>query len=86
MTARHRQRGRASRAGAATEQVLQALANLPAKEQLAIVSRPLLALLDSVRPRFAHDPESQRAFDLLCSDTLTSLRQDIEALRFTKAS
>jgi hypothetical protein len=76
---------RTSRADAATEQVLQALANLPAKEQLAIVSRTLIALLESVRPRFANDPESQRAFDLLCSDTLTSLRREIEALRFTKA-
>ena len=85
MTARHRQKGRASRPDAATEQVLQALVDLPAKEQLAIVSRTLLALLDSVRPRFANDPESQRAFDLLCSDTLTSLRREIEALRFTKA-
>ncbi len=82
MTARQR---KTSRPDAATEQVLQALANLPTKEQLAIVSRTLIALLDSVRPRFANDPEGQRAFDLLCSDTLTSLRREIEALRFTKA-
>ena len=85
MVTKPKKAGRASRVDAATEQTLQALVDLPAKEQLAIISRTLIALLDSVRPRFANDPESHRAFDLLCSDTLTWLRQEIEALRFTKA-
>ena len=85
MVTRPKKADRATRVDAATEQTLQALVDLPAKEQLAIISRTLIALLDSVRPRFADDPESQRAFDLLCSDTLTSLCREIEKLRFTKA-
>jgi len=40
-----------SQVNATTEHVLQALANLPAQQQLAIVVRTLLALRHSVRPR-----------------------------------
>ncbi len=65
MGIRRKQSEKASQANVATEHMLQALVDLPAKEQLSIASRTLIALLDSVRPRFANDPESQQAFDLL---------------------
>jgi CheY-like chemotaxis protein len=67
----------------ATERVLAALGDLDPGGQLTVAARVTVAILTAVRPRF--ETAGQKAFDLLCNETLAWLRREIEALRFEKA-
>ena len=67
----------------ATERVLTALLGLDPGEQLTIAGRVTVAILNAVWPRFA--ASGQQPFDLVCTERLTWLQREIEALRFEKA-
>ena len=44
-----------------------------------------MTVLGALRSRFEGTPEGRQTFDLLCSEALTWLHREIEALRFEKA-
>jgi hypothetical protein len=67
------------------DRALATLEAVEAGDQLAAMGWGTVAVLGALRARFERTPKERQAFDLLGSETLTWLRREIEALRFTKA-
>jgi len=69
----------------ATDCVVTALEGFEPRDQLAAGGWKTIAVLAAIRSRFERTPEDREASDLLCSETLTWLRREVEKLRTEKA-
>ncbi len=63
----------------------QALDGFEPADQLVIAGECVLGILRDLRSVGKNDPARQPAFDAICSDVQTWLRQKIEEFRFEKS-
>jgi hypothetical protein len=65
-----------------SQQVLEALEGLDAKDQLNLACRTVVAVLMAARPRFATSAQDHAAYNTLCDAVGQWLRREMGPLRF----